>query len=114
MDLFEEIQLLKKDFPKSKTITDEFSRQTFNFYQKFAIGLFTLIFFLGIFFGNLFATCQASAYFYSDECVVTQFNFSVMILVWFCGFLLSTFIYAIGQIIEYLHSIDEKLGKFKP
>ena len=111
MDLFEEIQKYKEDFPKSKAITDEFSKQSFNFYQGFAIALFILLFFLGIFFGNLFATCQASSYFYSDECLVTEFNYSVMIIIWFAGFLLSTFIYAIGQIIELLKSIDEKLSK---
>ncbi len=113
MDLFEEISKEKKDFPKRKTITDEFNRYTFNFYQGFAITLFVILFFLGIFLGNLFATCQASSYFYSDECLVTEFNFSVMIMVWFVGFLVSTFIYAIGQIIELLKDIDEKLTKFK-
>ena len=113
MDLFDEIREVKKDFPKGKTISDEFNKQTFNFYQVFAIGVFVLIFFLGIFLGNLFATCQASSYFYSDECLVTQFNFAVMIIVWFVGLLLSIFIYAIGQIIEILSNIDEKLSKFK-
>ena len=113
MDLFEEISKAKEDFPKKKTITDEFSKQTFNFYQIFAITLFVILFFLGIFLGNLFATCQASSYFYSDECLVTEFNLSVTIIVWFGGFLLSTFIYAIGQIIELLKNIDEKLSKNK-
>ena len=111
MDLFEEINKAKQDFPKKKTITDEFHKRTFNFYQIFAITLFVLLFVLGIFLGNLFSTCQASSYFYSDECLVTEFNFSVMISVWFVGFLVSTFIYAIGHIIELLKSIDEKLAK---
>lgn len=113
MDLFEEISKVKKDFPERKDIDDGFHNQKYNFYQGFAIVLFIILFFLGVFLGNLFATCQASSYFYSDECLVTEFNFSVMILVWFIGFLVSTFIYAIGHIIELLKSIDEKLAKFQ-
>ncbi len=111
MDLFEEIHKIKEDFPKQKTIADGFKRQSLNFYQGLAVTLFVILFFLGIFLGNLFATCQASSYFYSDECLVTEFNFSVMIIVWAVGFLLSTFIYAIGQIVELLKDIDEKLTK---
>ena len=113
MDLFDEIAKEKEDFPKRKTISEEFNQHRFNFYQIFAMGLFVVLFFLGIFLGNLFATCQASSYFYSDECLVTEFNFSVMISVWFVDLLLSIFIYAIGHIIELLKNIDEKLGKFK-
>ncbi len=113
MDLFEEISKNKKDFPMRKAIHDSFYHQSFNFYQRLAIVLFIVLFVLGIFLGNLFATCQASSYFSSDECIVTEFNFSVMIIVWFGGFLLSTFIYAIGHIIELLKSIDEKLVNFQ-
>jgi hypothetical protein len=113
MDLFEDIQKIKMDFPKRKTITDEISTYKFNFYQLFAIGLFILLFVLCIFLGNLFSTCQASSYFYSDTCVATEFNYSVMIFVWFIGTLLSLFIFSIGHIIALLSNINEKLSKFK-
>ena len=113
MDLFEDIQKIKMDFPKKKTITDEISTYKFNFYQIFSIGLFILLFVLGIFLGNLFSTCQASSYFYSDTCITTEFNYSVMIFVWFIGILLSLFIFSIGHIIALLSNINEKLGKFK-
>jgi len=113
MELFEEISKNKEDFPKKKVITDEFSKHHFNFYQVFAIGLLIVFFFLGIVFGNLFATCQAYSYFYSDACVVTEFNYSIMIIIWFIGTILSIFIYAIGHIITLLSNINEKLSKFK-
>ncbi len=113
MDLFDEITKAKEDFPKGKTIKEDFFTKSFNFYQIFGIGLFILFFFLGIFLGNLFATCQATSYFYSDECLVTEFNFSLMILIWFIGLLLSVFHYAIGHIIQLLGNINEKLSKFK-
>ena len=113
MDFFDEITKLKKDFPHGNEITNEFSRYTLNFYQSFSIGLFVFLFFLGIFFGNLFATCQASSYFYSNDCLVTEFNFSVMLFVWFIGLLISVFIFSIGHIIALLREINEKLSKFK-
>ena len=113
MDLFEEIAKNKQDFPKFHSVKNEFEKYELNFYQIFAIVIFILCFFLGIIFGNLFATCTTTSYFSSNTCLVTEFNFSVMILVWFGGFLLSTFIYAIGHIIELLKSIDEKLVKFQ-
>lgn len=113
MDLFEEINKTKKDLPKFNKISNEFGSYKLNFYQVFAIGLFIVIFVLGIFFGNLFATCQASSYFYSDECLITEFNFSLMIFIWFIGTLLSLFIFSIGHIIGLLREINQKLGKFK-
>ena len=113
MELFEEISKAKEDFPKQKAITDEFSKHTFNFYQIFGIGLMIGFFFLGIVFGNLFATCQAYSYFYSDACVVTEFNYSIMICIWFIGTLLSVFYFSIGHIIAILSNINEKLSKFK-
>ena len=76
-----------------------------------AIVVFIACFFLGILFGNLFATCQTSSYFYSDVCVVTEFNFSLMLTIWFFSLLLCVFFFAIGHIIYYLKEINKKLNK---
>jgi len=111
MDLFDEISENKKEFPKVKSIKREVGKQKLNFYQVFAIGLFIAFFFLGIVFGNLFATCKASSYYYSDTCLVTEFNFSLMIAIWFISLLISLFIYAIGHIVAILDEINEKLSK---
>lgn len=113
MDLFEDIHKMKMDFPKKNAITSEISTYKFNFYQIFSIGLLLLFLLLGVFLGNLFSTCQASSYFYSDTCIATEFNYSVMIFVWFIGVLLSLLIFSIGHIIALLSSINEKLSKFK-
>ena len=110
MDFFEEISKAKRELPKVNTITNEVKNKSLNFYQ--VIGLLVIAFFLGIIFGNLFATCEASSYFYSTTCAVTQFNFSLMILIWVFGSLLSLFIFAIGHIIALLSQINEKLSKF--
>ena len=111
MDFFDEISKEKKDFPKFNSVTNDVKEYDLNFYQIFAIGLFLLFFFLGIVFGNLFATCEATSYFYSDSCLVTQFNYSLMIVIWFCGTLLSILLFSIGHIITLLGEISEKLGK---
>ena len=50
MDFFEEIEKAKQDFPKVKSVTNEVKRYRLNFYQIFAIGMFVIFFFLGIFF----------------------------------------------------------------
>ena len=112
MNLFDEIAKEKKDFPKVNNITKEFDKYKLNFYQVFSIVLFIIFFWLGIFLGNLFATCEATSYFYSDTCLVTSFNFSLMISVWFIGVFISIVVFAIGHIIALLNEISEKLGKF--
>lgn len=111
MDFFEEIHKVKKDFPKVNAVTDEVSSYELNFYQIFAIGIFVVCFFLGIIFGNLFATCETTSYFYSDACLVTEFNFSLMISIWFISLLVSVVIFAIGHIIALLTEISQKLSK---
>ena len=64
MEFFDEISKVKKDFPKFNSVTNDVKEYDLNFYQMFAIGLFILFFFLGIVLGNLFATCEATSYFY--------------------------------------------------
>ena len=111
MDLFDEIHEIKEDFPKLHSVTNEVKQQELNFYQRFAVGVFILCFFLGIVFGNLFATCEAASYFSDDTCLVTQFNFSLMIGIWFVSLLISIFIFSVGHIIALLTEINKKLLK---
>lgn len=111
MDMFDEISKTKVDFPKYKSIFKDLSNHKYNFYQLFAFCLFTLFFFLGIILGNLFSTCETVSYYFSDTCVVSQFNFSFMLVVWFVGLLISVFFYSIGHIISLLSGINEKLKK---
>ena len=113
MDLFEEINKTKEDFPKLHSVTSEVKKQELNFYQGFAIGVFILCIFLGIIFGNLFSTCETTSYFYSDACLVSEFNFSLMITIWFVCLLVCIVLYAIGHIIALLTEISQKLSKFK-
>lgn len=113
MDLFDEIHEIKEDFPKLHSVTNEVKQQELNFYQRFAVGVFILCFFLGIVFGNLFSTCETTSYFYSEACLVTEFNFSLMITIWFISLLVCIVFYAIGHIIALLSEINEKLGKFR-
>lgn len=112
MDLFEEIAKNKQDFPKFHSVKNEFEKYELNFYQIFAIVIFILCFFLGIIFGNLFATCTTTSYFSSNTCLVTEFNFSLMITIWFVSLLVSVFIFGMGHIISILSKINEKLNKF--
>lgn len=113
MDFFEEITKVKQDFPKIHVVTKEVKQYQMNFYQVFAIGMFITCFFLGIIFGNLFSTCQTTSYYYLDACSVNEFNFSLMIVIWFVGLLLSIFMFSIGHIIALLSAINKKLKEFR-
>jgi Na+/glutamate symporter len=111
MDLFDEVNKSKKDFPKANSVKKKVGSYKLNFYQMFAIGVFVICFFLGIIFGNLFSTCTTTSYFSNDTCVVTEFNFSLMIVIWFISLLVCVFIFAIGHIVALLSQINEKLAK---
>lgn len=113
MDFFEEISKKKEEFPRLHSVTNEVKQRELNFYQRFAIGVFILCFFLGIVFGNLFATCETTSYFYSDACVVSEFNFSLMIAIWFVSLLVCIVFYAIGHIVALLNEISQKLSNFR-
>lgn len=113
MDLFDEVNKSKKDFPKANSVRSKVGSYKLNLYQLFAIGVFVVCFFLGIVFGNLFSTCTTTSYFSNDTCVVTEFNFSIMFAIWFVSLLVCVFIFSIGHIIAILSQINEKLDKFK-
>lgn len=109
MDMFEEIEKTKADLPKAKNISKEISKLKLNFYQIFAIFTYFIVFCLGIIFGNLFPACGTSSTLYSGVCLATEFNFSLMLCVWFIGLIICLFIFAIGHIIVLLESINKKL-----
>lgn len=111
MNMFEEIERSKTELPKVNTIHKSLRKLTFNFYQIFAVVVFLIIFMVGILFGNLFPTCGSSSTLYSGTCLTTEFNFSLMLFIWFCGLILCLFIFAIGHIIQLLEVINKKLKK---
>ena len=111
MDLFDEVNKSKKDFPKVNTVKDKVGSYKLNLYQLFAICLFIVCLFLGIIFGNLFSTCTTASYLSNNMCLVKEFNYFIMFIIWFIGLLISLFIFAIGHIITILSQISEKLEK---
>lgn len=111
MKMFEEIDNVKKDLPKLSSITKGLKVQETNIYQKIAIVIFFIFLIVGILFGNLFPSCGSSSEFYGGYCLATEFNFSLMLFIWFIDFLVSMFFYAIGHIIALLSAINDKLGK---
>lgn len=112
MDLFDEIDKVKEDFPRVNRVTNEVRNYKLNVYQIIAIVLFGLCFILGIIFGNLFATCETSSWFFYESCKVKEFNFSLMIMIWGAGFFVSLAIFSVGHIILLLTQILEKVSKF--
>lgn len=109
MNLFEEIEEVKKDFPKMNTVKQHMGGYHLNGYQIFAIATYVICFCLGIILGNLFPACGSSSSMYAGLCVTKEFNFSLMIFVWFISIFLCLFFFAIGHIIGLLTAINENL-----
>lgn len=111
MNMFEEIEKTKQDLPRIKTIVRKVTNYKFNGYQKFAIIIYIICFCLGVLFGNLFPACGSSSTLYAGTCLTTEFNFSLMVFIWFVSFLICLFFFALGHIILLLTDISEKMGK---
>ncbi len=109
--MFKEIDSLKVELPRLNSISKEVGKQKLNFYQKFAVIMFLVIFALAVIIGNLFPVCSATGGILGNNCVTTEFNFSLMFMIWFISFIVCLFIFAIGHIIAILTSIDKKLSK---
>jgi len=109
MNMFEEIEREKKKMPKIDTLTKEFVKYEYNAYQILAFVIFTICIILGIIFGNLFPACGSTTSFYSDVCLTTEFNVSLMLVIWFTSFLVCLFIFGMGHIISLLSDINKKI-----
>jgi len=107
-DLFEQIDKEKEELPKLKNAIKEVEKYKFNFYQKIAILIMVMAFFIGIILGNIFPSCQSSGL-YSTTCSVTEFNISLTIISWFVSFIVSMVIFWLGHVINILLSIEKKL-----
>mgnify|MGYP004658707671 FL=1 len=110
MNLFKEIDGVKKDLPKFKTIEKEMGKYEFNGYQKFAIVTYLICLAFGVVLGNLFPACS-NASLYSSVCTSTEFNFFLTVLFWFSSFLVCLFFFALGHIISLLGDIRDHISK---
>lgn len=111
MNMFEEIDRVKKDLPRAKAISKEVNSIELNIYQKISLVIFIICLFLGILFGNLFPSCGSSSEFYSNVCDTVEFNFSLMLFIWFVSFIVCLLFFMIGRIIFLLNSINNRLAK---
>lgn len=109
--MFEEIDKVKLELPKGSKVYNNITKKKYNGFQyiTFIIGL--ICFVLGIIFGNVFPACGQSSTFYSEGCVSTEFNVSLMIAIWFISFILCMFLYGIGEIIRLLSENQAKTIK---
>lgn len=113
MNMFKEIDKIRKDFPKLKNVTDEVTKYELNNYQIIALVIMGAGICAGVIFGNVFPTCGTTSNLYSSTCSTTEFNFSLTIVIWFISFLICVMIYGMGHIIYLLDSINKKMNKKK-
>ncbi len=110
-DLFDDIDDSKKELPKLKKISNEVKKtRNYNFYQQLAVWLFIFLFIVGIILGNVFPACSETSDLLAT-CSRTEYNLSLTLISWLLSFIFCSMIYAIGQIIKLLTSINEKLTK---
>ncbi len=108
-DLFDEIESSKKQLPKLKKISKEVQKpRNYNFYQQLAFWLYAFLFIVGIILGNVFPACSETSNLFST-CTRTEYNLSLTLMVWLISFVFCSTIYATGEIIKLLRSINEKL-----
>ena len=108
-DLFDEIEEEKKELPKLKQISKEMNKtRHHNFYQQLAFWLFAFLFITGIILGNVFPACGETSSLFST-CTKTEYNLSLTLLTWLFSFIICSMIYAVGEIIFLLNSINNKL-----
>ncbi len=113
MNMFDEIEKLRKDLPKLQKVTDGVSKQELNHYQIIALVIMGAGICIGVIFGNVFPSCGTTSGLYSKTCTTTEFNFSLTLTIWFVAFLVCVFFYGMGSIITLLDSINKKLDKKK-
>ena len=113
MNMFDEIDTVKKDLPRLKKLEAEVTSHNLNNYQLIAVITFGIAFCVGLIFGNLFPSCGTTSSIYGSACATTEFNISLALTIWFISFLVCVLFYGLGEIIALLTSINEKLGKKK-
>ena len=110
MNIFEEIDKVKDDLPKTSNIKKVVGKRSYNVYQATAIVVMFIFVIAGVIMGSLYPACGVSSNLYSN-CNQQEFNIALTVGVWFSGFLFSMFIYGLGHIIALLTSINNKLDK---
>ncbi len=110
MDMFEDIEKQKKDLPKIKSLTNEVQKYDLNIYQKFGLLIVIISIVVGIILGNSYNTCTPSITYGSENCI-SQFDFSLMLEVWFGGIMIGFLFFGMGHIVYLLNDISNKLKK---
>ncbi|MEG0994946.1 MAG: hypothetical protein RSE91_03155 [Bacilli bacterium] len=105
--MFDEIEKEKKDLPEFEHVAKIVKNKDLNLYQIVAMLIVIIGFISGIFIGNLFPACASSSSIFA-VCQETEFNLSLMLVMWGSSFLLATFLYGLGAIIKLLEIIANK------
>ncbi len=110
-NIFEEIEKEKNQLPELEDFTNSvIGKYPLNLYQKIALIILMLGIAMGFIIGNLMPTCSELNTL-TGVCNKTEFNLSIMLVIWGVSFLITLFIYMIGHIIAILQSIDQKMEK---